>query len=92
MVHFNYGYALFLAGKYAEAAEQLRPVITADQQDGQAYFLFAKSLEKIGKTEAATAADDQARRYLQTAYAKWETEWQKSQTHERVLICACATF
>ncbi len=80
MVHFNYGYALFLAGKFAEAAEHFRPVITSDQRDGQAYFLFAKSLAKIGKTEAATAADDQARRYLQTAYAKWETEWQKSQT------------
>lgn len=80
MVHFNYGYALFLQGKYNEAAEHLRPVITENQRDGQAYFLFAKSLAKVGKTEAAAAADDQARRYLQTAYARWETEWQKSQT------------
>jgi tetratricopeptide (TPR) repeat protein len=78
MVHFNYGYALFLAGKYNEAAEHFRPVITSDQQDGQAYFLFSKSLVKLGNTEAATAADDMARRYLRTAYAKWETEWQKS--------------
>lgn len=80
MVHFNYGYALFLAGKYSEAAEHFRPVIQGDQQDGQAYFLFSKSLAKLGKTEAAAAADDMARRYLRTAYAKWETEWQKSQT------------
>ena len=86
MVHFNYGYALFLAGKFADAAERLRPVITADQRDGQAYFLFAKSLARIGKTEAATAADDQARRYLQGAYAKWETEWQKSQTTSGVTL------
>lgn len=86
MVHFNYGYALFLSGKYAEAAEHFRPVITADQRDGQAYFLFAKSLAKVGKTEAATAADDQARRYLQSAYAKWETEWQKSQTTHNVTV------
>jgi tetratricopeptide (TPR) repeat protein len=86
MVLFNYGYALFLTGKYAEAADQLRVVITRDQQDGQAYFLFAKSLEKIGKTEAATAADNQARKYLQTSYAKWETEWQKSQTTTSVNI------
>jgi tetratricopeptide (TPR) repeat protein len=86
MVHFNYGYALFLSGKYADAAEQFRPVITADQRDGQAYFLFAKSLTKIGKTEAAAAADDQARRYLQSAYAKWETEWQKSQTTNGVTL------
>ncbi len=85
MVHFNYAYSLFLTGKYAEVAEQLRPVITADPRDGQAYFLFAKALEKIGKTEAATAADDQARRYLQT-YAKWQTEWQKSQTTSNVAL------
>src|SRR6185503_15365760 len=39
MVHFNYGYALFLSGKYSEAAEHFRPVITSDPQDGQAYFL-----------------------------------------------------
>ncbi|HKS08072.1 MAG TPA: tetratricopeptide repeat protein [Pyrinomonadaceae bacterium] len=86
MVHFNYGYALFLSGKYAEAAEHFRPVITADQRDGQAYFLFAKSLAKVGKTEAATAADDQARRYLQSSYAKWETEWQKSQSTHNVTV------
>jgi tetratricopeptide (TPR) repeat protein len=79
MVHFNYALALFLAAKYNEASEQLKPVIAADQRDGQAYFLYAKSLEKIGKTETASAADDQARRFLST-YAKWQTEWQKSQT------------
>lgn len=79
MVHFNYALALFLAGKYNEAGEQLKPVIAADQRDGQAYFLYAKSLEKTGKAETASAADDQARRFLST-YAKWQTEWQKSQT------------
>ena len=79
MVHFNYALALFLSAKYTEAADQLKPVITADPRDGQAYFLYAKSLERIGKTETANAADDQARRYLQS-YAKWQTEWQKSQT------------
>ncbi|HEX9544016.1 MAG TPA: tetratricopeptide repeat protein [Pyrinomonadaceae bacterium] len=78
-VHFNYALALFLSGKYAEAADQLKPVITADPQDGQAYFLYAKSLEKTGKVEIANASDDQARRYL-PGYAKWQTEWQKSQT------------
>jgi tetratricopeptide (TPR) repeat protein len=79
MVRFNYAYGLFLAGKYAEAADQLRPVIAGDPRDGYAYFLFAKSLERSGKAGDAAAADDQARRYLQ-AYAKWQTEWQKSQT------------
>jgi tetratricopeptide (TPR) repeat protein len=85
MVHFNLAYALFLSGKYSEAADHLRPVITSDPRDGQAYFLFAKSLEKIGNTEAAAAADDQARRYLQS-YAKWQTEWQKSQSTSNVSV------
>ncbi len=78
-VRFNYGYALFLSGKYAEAADQLRPVIGAGPRDGEAYFLFAKSLERAGRTDDAASADDQARRYLQV-YAKWQTEWQKAQT------------
>lgn len=85
LVHFNYALALFLSGKYAEAAEQLKPVITADPRDGQAYFLYAKSLEKIGKMDTANAADDQARRYLQS-YAKWQTEWQKSQSVKGVSL------
>jgi len=79
LVHFNYALALFLSGKFAEAAEQLKPVITADPRDGQAYFLYAKSMEKVGKTDTAKAADDQARRNLQS-YAKWQTEWQKTQS------------
>lgn len=85
LVHFNYALALFLAGKYAEAADQLKPVITGDPRDGQAYFLYAKSLEKVGKTEMAAAADDQARRYL-GSYAKWQTEWQKSQSVNAVSL------
>ncbi len=85
MVRFNYAYALFLAGKHTEAAEQLRPVITSDPRDGQAYFIFAKSLEKIGKGEAAEAADNQARRWLST-YGKWQEEWQKSQTTSRLAL------
>jgi len=79
LVHFNFAAALFLAGKFAEAADQLKPVITADPKDGYAYFLYAKALEKVGKPETASAADDQARRNL-SSYAKWQTEWQKSQT------------
>jgi len=79
LVHFNYALALFLSGKFAEAADQLKPVITSDPKDGYAYFLYAKALERIGKTEIANAADDQARRNL-SSYAKWQTEWQKSQT------------
>ena len=86
MVQFNYGYALFLTGKFAEATEQLNKVVAGDQRNGQAFFLLGKALEKTGGTQAATAADDQARRYLQSAYAKWETDWQKSQTTTAVNV------
>lgn len=79
-VLFNYGYALFLSEKYAEAAEKLEKVIAADPRDGQAYFLLAKAQERAGRAEPANAADNQARVYMQASYAKWQTEWQKSQT------------
>lgn len=79
-VRFNYAYALFLSGNYAEAAEQLRPIIAANPTDGQAYFLLAKALERTDQAEQAAAADDQARRFLQSAYGRWQTEWEKSQT------------
>ena len=83
-VLFNYAYALFLAEKYTEAAQKLEKVVGADQRDGQAYFLLAKSQERAGNAEPATAADNQARIYLQTSYGKWQTEWQKSQTIQNV--------
>jgi tetratricopeptide (TPR) repeat protein len=78
-VLFNYAYALFLNEKYTEAADRLQTVIAVDQRDGQAYYLLAKAQQRANHTDAATAADNQARRYLQS-YARWETEWQKSQS------------
>jgi len=78
-VQFNYGYGLFLSAKNAEATEQLQKVVAMDQRDGVAYFILAKALERNGRTEEATAADNQARKYSQAGYAKWQTEWQKSQ-------------
>jgi tetratricopeptide (TPR) repeat protein len=91
-VRFNYAYALFLSGNYAEAAEQLRPIIATNQTDGQAYFLLAKALERTGQPEQATAADDQARRFLQSAYGRWQTEWEKSQTTSGVSARLRQTF
>jgi tetratricopeptide (TPR) repeat protein len=79
-VLFNYAYALFLAEKYPEAADKLEKVIAADQRDGQAYFLLAKAQERANHAEAANAADNQARKYMQQSYAKWQTDWQKSQS------------
>jgi len=77
-VLFNYAYALFLNEKYNDAADKLEKVIAVDQRDGQAYYLLAKAQGRANHAEAATAADNQARRYL-PSYAKWETDWQKSQ-------------
>jgi len=75
---YNYAYALFLANRHADAAEQLRSVIMLNPRDGEARFLYAKALEKSGASEMATAADNEARRYLPT-YAKAQTSWQKTQ-------------
>jgi len=85
-VLFNYAYALFLIEKYAEAAAIFEKVIAADQRDGQAYFLLAKAQERANHSDAANAADNQARRYMQASYAKWQTEWQKSQSVPNVAL------
>lgn len=85
-VLFNYAYALFLNEKYAEAAEKFEKVIAADQRDGQSYFLLAKAQERANHADAANAADNQARRYMQGIYAKWQTEWQKSQSIPNVAL------
>jgi tetratricopeptide (TPR) repeat protein/TolB-like protein len=80
LVLYNYSYALFLTGKYKEAADQLRDLITLAPRDGSVLFLYSKALEKAGQAEAATAADNEARRYLGKPYAQYQTEWQKSQS------------
>jgi tetratricopeptide (TPR) repeat protein len=78
-VLFNLACGLFLNEKYAEAAEKLEKVIAADQRDGYAYFLLAKAQELVNHGDAASAADNLARKNLLT-YAKWETEWEKSKS------------
>lgn len=90
-VLYNYAYGLFLSGKFAEAADQLRNVLTLKPRDGEVLFLYAKSLERAGQTEAATAADNEARRYLKP-YAQYQTEWQKSQTITSVSPRLAAQF
>lgn len=79
-VLYNYAQALLLSGKYPEAAQQLRDLLTLRPRDGEAFFLYAKALERAGQTEQATAADNEARRFLTKDYAKYQTAWQKSQT------------
>lgn len=79
-VLFNLGYALFLNEKYADAATRLGRVIAANQRDGEAYFLLAKAQTRANQPDAASAADNLARKNLPNQYSKWETEWQKSQS------------
>ena len=79
MVRFNYGYSLLLSGKYAEAAEQLRPVIKENPRDGDALFLFAKALERSGQAQAAALNDNEARKILGASYGKIQNDWQQSQ-------------
>ncbi|MGI8787800.1 MAG: tetratricopeptide repeat protein [Pyrinomonadaceae bacterium] len=80
---FNYGFALFLNGDYANAATHLRPVLAANSRDGEAYFLLAKALEKTGDASAADF-DNQARRFLtdNNRYAKLESDWKNAQIGE----------
>ncbi len=76
---FNYGFALFLNNDFAEAAQQLRPVLAANSRDGESYFILAKALAKSGDASAADF-DNQARRFLTDAnrYAKLESDWSAS--------------
>jgi tetratricopeptide (TPR) repeat protein len=78
-VLFNLACGLFLNERYSEAAEKLQKVIAADQRDGYAYFLLAKAQTAANQSDAANAADNLARKNL-LAYAKWETEWEKSKS------------
>ena len=78
-VLFNLAYGLFLNEKFAEAAAKLEKVIASNQRDGEAYFLLAKAQTRANQSDAATAAENLAIKNL-TSYAKWQTEWQKSQS------------
>src|SRR5205085_4522853 len=59
---FNYGYALWKAQNFAEAAQHLKVAVERNPRDGEALFLLAKSLEASGNATEATKVDDQAKR------------------------------
>ncbi len=69
---FNYGYALWKAAQYPAAANQLNKLVRSHPKDGQAFYLLAKSLEKMEQKPEAAAALDEAKKYL-PEFAKWET-------------------
>ncbi len=84
-VRFNYGFARFLNLQYAEAAQELRPVLASSPKDGESYFLLAKTLELL-KDGSAADFDNQARRFLTEGdrYAKLQTEWARSRTTDTI--------
>lgn len=67
---FNLGYAQWKAGSFAEAAQQLKLASEQNPRDGEALFLWAKSLEASGNTAEASKIDDQAKRNFPN-YARW---------------------
>lgn len=78
---FNYGMALFLNKTYAEAVQQIKPVLAGSPKDGESYYLLAKALDAL-KDATAADFDNQAKRFLteNNKYAKLETEWQRART------------
>lgn len=70
---FNYGYAFWRAGQYSSAANQLNQLVRRETKDGQAYYILAKSLEKMNQKLEAANALDEAKKYL-SDFAKWETD------------------
>ena len=77
-VFFNHGFALFLRESYKDAADKLRPVLAHNPRDGEAYFLLAKTLEKLND-DSAKDFDNQARRFLtvNNRYATLENKWKR---------------
>lgn len=86
-IKFNYGIALYLAGRLPEAAEQLRGVIAAKPTDGDGYYVLSKAL--AGQNDpTSTAVDNQARTYLTVSnrYANLEKEWTKSKSFPEIAM------
>lgn len=67
---FNYGYALWKNQNYDEAIQHLRAAVKSSPKDGEAWFVLAKSLEAAKMPSEAAAADNEAKRNLES-YAKW---------------------
>ncbi len=81
---FNYSVALFMKSNFTEVVNQLSPVLASNPRDGEAYFVLAKSKEKLADA-AWTDFDNQARRFL-TNYAKLETDWTRSRSTETIPV------
>jgi tetratricopeptide (TPR) repeat protein len=85
-IHFNYGYALFLSGQFADAAKEFQRVIELRPEYGHAYFLYSKTLEQTNQAQKAAESDNLARSKMGAEYARWQQEWATSRTVSTVPI------
>jgi tetratricopeptide (TPR) repeat protein len=85
-IHFNYGYALFLSGQFADAAKEFQRVIELRPEYGHAYFLYSKTLEQTNQAQKAAESDNLARSKMGAEYARWQQEWAASRTTSTVPI------
>jgi tetratricopeptide (TPR) repeat protein len=78
-VRFNYGYALWRDKKYELAANEFQAVVQLNPTDGEAHYLWADSLQALGKKTESEQADQEARKLLSNnnTYAQWKTKPEK---------------
>ena len=81
VVRFNYAVTQFLNGNYADAATNLKQVVEANKNDGDAFYVLAKAQGELKLTTAADS-DAQARKLLTIGnrYANLEKEWMKAKS------------
>ncbi len=85
-IHFNYGYALFLSGLFADAAQEFLRVVELRPEYGHAYFLYSKALEQTNQPDKAAANDNLARSKMGAEYGRWQEEWTNLHTTTTVPI------
>src|SRR5204863_44727 len=79
-VRFNLAITEFLNGNYIDSATNLKQVVDANKNDGDAYYVLAKAQNEL--KQDGSESDANARRLLTMGnrYANFEKEWLKSKT------------
>src|SRR5436190_5467794 len=79
-VRFNLAITEFLNGNYIDSTANLKQVIDANKNDGDAYYVLAKAQNEL--KQDGSESDANARRLLTMGnrYANFEKEWLKSKT------------
>jgi len=79
-VRFNLAITQFLNGNFIDSATNLKQVVDANKNDGDAYYVLAKAQNEL--KQDGSESDANARRLLTMGnrYANFEKEWLKSKT------------